>query len=345
MQNLNELITDILENIGSIAVGFSTTETLAGGPPSTDLSYVLPNAKSAISFALPFNQDKIASFLKKEDRMPHDRDNIRTNVMISGMALELSNFLTQKGHKSVPQGVNAVYRTDTKLGALDELPPISHRYLAVRSGVGHFGFSGNVLRRKEGAAIILGTVVTEARLEPTDPLPEEDNFCDECRLCIAMCAAGLMHKTEKTTVTMGGIDFTYSKRLHHTRCDYVCGGFTGLSKSGKWSTWSPGRLPIPEKDEDFMVALMKAVPKYVKRPHPGGGFHHFLLPGHRAIPTCGQCQLVCVADKEERKNRYDMVVEGGVVVQNPDGSLEAVAPDEAEKRLDAMSPETRALYE
>jgi len=346
-RNLNNLIIEVLENQGAIAVGFSTTETLAGGPPSVELTYVMPTARSAISFALPLDRDKIISFLKREDRLEHDRDNIRTNILISGIAFEVSNFLTRIGHKSIPVAVNAEYRTDTPRGAYDELPPISHRYLAVRSGVGHFGLSGNVIRKKEGAAIILGSIITEAELEPTGPLPPEDNYCDECRLCFSVCASGMMDNSEKTTVTLGGIDFTYSnsKRKTHMRCDYVCGGFTGLSKSGKWSTWSPGRLPIPEKDEEFMPALAKAVPKVLKRPHAGGGFHHFLYPGYRVVQTCGQCQIICVADKDERKRRVKMIREGGVVVQNSDGSLEFVDPGEAEKRLAAMNPETRGLYE
>ncbi|MCX5859347.1 MAG: epoxyqueuosine reductase [Proteobacteria bacterium] len=345
MQNLNELIREALENLGAIAVGFSTTETLAGGPPSADLAYVMPTARSAISFALPLDQDKILSFLKREDRLAHDRDNVRTNILVSGIAFEVSNFLNRIGHKSIPLAVNAEYRTDTERGAYDELPPISHRYLAVRSGVGHFGLSGNVIRKKEGAGIILGSVITEAELEPTDPLPFEDNYCDKCRLCLSMCASGMMDKSEITTVTLGGIDFTYSKRNSHLRCDYVCGGFTGLSKSGKWSTWCPGRLPIPEKDEEFMPALAQAVPKVLKRPPAGGGFHHFLFPGYRVFLTCGQCQLICVADKEERLRRADLIRKGGVVVQNPDGSLEFVDPGEAKKRLAALNPKTRGWYE
>jgi hypothetical protein len=40
-----------------------------------------------------------------------------------------------------------------------------------------------------------------------------------------------------------------------------------------------------------------------------------------------------------------MLVESGVVVQNPDGTLEAVSPEEAKKRVASMSPEKRALYE
>jgi len=61
--------------------------------------------------------------------------------------------------------------------------------------------------------------------------------------------------------------------------------------------------------------------------------------------TCGSCQILCVPDKEERKRRYKLLVNSGVVVQNADGSLEAVPPEVALDRLAAMPPETRALYE
>lgn len=40
-----------------------------------------------------------------------------------------------------------------------------------------------------------------------------------------------------------------------------------------------------------------------------------------------------------------MLTQSGVVVQYPDGSLEAVSPEEAIDRLATMSPEHRALYE
>jgi len=40
-----------------------------------------------------------------------------------------------------------------------------------------------------------------------------------------------------------------------------------------------------------------------------------------------------------------MLTESGVIVENPDGTREAVSAAEAKKRLTAMDPETRALYE
>jgi len=344
-EDLNQLVKDLVLNAGAIDVGVVTTETLEGGPPSTDLPYVLDGAKSAVVFALPLDQEKIERFLKKEDFSGHCLDNVRTNTLTSGIALELARFLEMKGQAAVPVESNFVYRKDTPRGPLDEKPPISHRYLAVRAGLGHFGLSGNVIRKKEGAAIILGSVVTDAQLTPTDPLPAEENYCDECRICLSACASGLMHPEEKTTVTMGGVEFSYARRQSYNRCDYVCGGFTGLSKSGKWSTWSPARFPIPEKDEEFLDAIRGAIKPYAYRPKQGIGFYHALLPGNKGQMTCGHCQLVCHPDRDIRTKRFKMLTEAGVVIQLEDGSLKAVSPEEAQEHLATMRPDVRALYE
>ncbi len=345
MEELSRIVKEIALCLGVNTVGVATTETLAGGPPSTDLSYVLPNARSAVCFAVPLDQGLIEPFLKKEDHRSHFQNNIRVNTLASGIALEMANFLKQTGYPSVPAAANLEYRTDTENGKYDEKPPISHRYLAVRSGVGHFGLSGNVITKRDGAAVILASVVTEARLIPTDPLPESENYCDDCLLCQASCASGYMSRDEKTVVTLGGFDFSYSRRRHHNRCDYVCGGFSGLHPSGKWSTWSPARFPIPENDDEFKPAIINALGPFLGRPQTGERFYNVLMPGYKIELTCGNCQLVCHPDKETRKRRHKMLTRGGVIVQNPDGSREAVSAGEAKKRLAAMAPERRALYE
>jgi len=345
MEDLSQTVKDLVLNAGATAVGIATVETLKGGPPSIDLTYVLQGAKSAVCFASPLNQHLILSYLRKEDHLSHNKDNARTYLQVNGIALELASFLEMRGYPSVPVASNFVYRKDTPRGLLDELPDISHRYLAVRSGVGHFGLSGNVLRNKEGAALILGSIVTVAELTPTDPLPKEENYCDNCRICMASCASGFMSSQEMVTVTLGGFDFSYSKRRGYIRCDYVCGGFTGLHPSGQWSTWSPARFQIPQQENDFRHVFKIAAKAYAKRPKPAGSFFHPSIPGYKAEFTCGNCQLVCHPDKEERKRRHKMLTESGVVVQNPNGSYRAMPLKAAEEFLAVMDTKVRALYE
>jgi len=345
MEKITRRAMELARSYGACAVGVANLETLEAGPPSTDLTYVLPKARSAISFAVPLNQDYIDAWFSKKNHEHHFKDNIQANVIASGISLELANYLGQKGYRSIPLTSNTAYREESKNGRYDEIPPISHRYLAVRSGVGFFGLSGNVLTKSDGAAVILGSVVTEAELIPTDPLPARENYCDLCRLCKAVCASGFIDGEEHVSVTMGGFDFSYSKKNHHSRCDYVCGGFTGLHKSGKWSTWSPARFSIPDKDEEFYPALLNTVGPYLKRPKTESAVFNVIAPGDKVELTCGNCQLICHPDKEIRKCRYKMLVESGVIVQNADGTLEAVTPEEAKKRIAKMDVETRRLYE
>ena len=163
MEKITRRALELARSYGACAVGIATVETREGGPPSTDLTYVLPAARSAISFAVPLNQEYIELWFSKKSHEQHLKDNIQTNVIASGISLELANYLGQKGYAAIPLNANTAYREESKNGRYDEIPPISHRYLAVTSGVGFFGLSGNVLTKTHGAAIILGSVDNEKR--------------------------------------------------------------------------------------------------------------------------------------------------------------------------------------
>jgi len=343
MKELNSLVLEYPLLEGAVKSGIATLDTLIGGPPSVDLSYVLPGAKSAIVFSLALDQNTIPDYLAKKDRLSYEREYNEVNSISSGIAVKLAGTLSQRGFPAVPLAANDVYRDDTPMGRFDMFPPISLRYLAVASGVASFGWSGNVIDNKHGACIILGGVVTSAELTPTAPLNQEDNYCDECHLCAASCASGLINSKEMTEITLGAHTFSYAARRAYTRCQYVCGGYTGLHRSGKWSTWSPGRFPVPDEDAPFLNLLIASSIAYGQRPEGEGGRYHSMM-NYKLYTTCGNCQIVCVPDKEERKKRYKLLAKGGVIVQNEDGTLEVVSPEEAEKRLAAMEPERRGLY-
>jgi epoxyqueuosine reductase QueG len=223
-------------------------------------------------------------------------------------------------------------------------PDIAHRYLAMRSGVGYMGLYGNILHPAHGAAVILGAVVTTAPLQPTPPLPPGENYCDHCRLCMASCAANFMHPGKMTHITLGGVECAYAERRGYGRCDPVCSGYTGLHPSGRWSTWSPGRFALPEESNALRAAYRRMQAAHSRRPASEGG-RYFYFTDDKLRVSCANCQLVCCPDGDERKERYQMLSKSGVVIQHPDGRLEAVSPREAEKHLAAMPAGTRALYE
>jgi epoxyqueuosine reductase len=58
------------------------------------------------------------------------------------------------------------------------------REAAARSGIGFYGKNTLLITRRHGSWVVLGTLVTDAELEPTPPL---DTDCGDCRLCIDAC--------------------------------------------------------------------------------------------------------------------------------------------------------------
>ena len=349
MERLSRIVREFVIIEGSCTAGITTLQTLSGGPPSSDLTYVLPKARSAISFAVALDQSVIPPYLMKKEWIALEKELIRANIEANGIALQLAQYLSQKGHPSVPVAANDVYRpsaTEKESGYSADLyhPDISHRYMAIRSGVGHMGLSGHVITREQGANVILGTTVTTAELIPTPPLPVEENYCDDCRLCMAACISDFMHPTEKTAISLGGQHFEYASRRTHSRCGCSCGGYTGLHASGKWSTWSPGRFSIPKNDKDIPSAYQHMKRAHSKWPDSEGGRYYY-YSDEKLRTTCANCQLVCCPDKDERKARYEMLTESGVVVQKEYGKRKAVSAEEAQKWFADMPSARRTLYE
>lgn len=345
--SLNAEVEEFLLERGAIKVGFATRETLGGGPPSTDLSYILPEARSAISFALPLDREKMRLYLSKKSHAEHERDNFDTNIRSSRLAKELALWLEARGFASKRVISNNVYRTEVEGWELLMPPDLSHRYVAARSGVGSFGWSGNIGINGYGAAILLGTTVTEAELEPTAPESPEDSFCDKCKLCVASCPSGMFDAKEETSLTVGGQTFSFSERRSNLPCQFVCGGFTGLHPDGQWSTWSPGRYSIPSDDSEMMKVFFEAIADYAKWPERTDGTEGYVnmaLSEASLHLTCGNCQIICWGDKEETRENYRLLKNSGCVIQRENGDVEVLPAREAAKTFAALPPEHRELY-
>ena len=63
------------------------------------------------------------------------------------------------------------------------------REAAARSGVGFYGKNTLLITRRHGSWVVLGTLVTDAQVEPTPPLGAD---CGSCTLCIEACPTGAL---------------------------------------------------------------------------------------------------------------------------------------------------------
>jgi epoxyqueuosine reductase QueG len=202
--------------------------------------------------------------------------------------------------------------------------------MAVGAGVGTFGWSGNVMVPGYWSNKYLGGVLTDALLEP-DSLMEE-TICDNCRICTRVCPVEFIHKKKKTSVTIGERQFVYNRKRSDLRCLIGCGGFTGLSKGGKWSSWSTGRTILPETDE----GLPKLFARLRDDPSNAAAACNITFgsrgvldrPRENIKTTCNHCITVCSGPLEVRKKWMDLLFHSGVVELDEGGREVVVKLDE-----------------
>ncbi|MHA1933075.1 MAG: hypothetical protein ACW96X_11065 [Promethearchaeota archaeon] len=225
--------------------------------------------------------------------------------------------------------------------------------MAARSGVGSVGWSGNIIVKGHGAAVLLGALVTSAKLEPTDPIPLEDSPCDKCKLCVNVCAFRMFDKNEEDSYTLGGYTFSFSRRNNVSRCYAVCGGHSGLDKTGKWSTWSPGRTPYPDTEEeaDQTFSHLFAHP-IINRGIAGeeGSYgeskllddkvaQEYIKSSELASNTftenfnlsCGNCQLICTGNHDETAENFRILTNSGCIISNENQEYVLVSKEEADE--------------
>ena len=89
MEKITRRVKALARCYGASAVGVTTIRKLEGGPPSTDLTYVLGAAKSAVSYAVPLDKNHIEDWFGKNGHKAHLQNNIQANVMASGISPEM----------------------------------------------------------------------------------------------------------------------------------------------------------------------------------------------------------------------------------------------------------------
>ncbi|MEE9280647.1 MAG: hypothetical protein V3V67_10775 [Myxococcota bacterium] len=324
-QTLEQEIEALAKANGVDKVGFTDRERLADAPPSGDLGFVLPNARSAISLAVHLDMAAARAYLGKEDLYRFNRDHQESYRKLKAAGIAIRQLLESRGHEVALPYANFEYREDPP--SLEAKPPLSHRYVAMAAGVGWIGWSGNLLTREFGALVTLGSVVTSADLTPSPRVEEE--WCDDCRICVATCPSHFMSKREEDSVPIADSLAVNNKKRAALRCIVSCGGANGVRRANaRWSTWSYKvlDLPGPEKsDEEFeeRVVELSRDPEHRRALGRMLGFGKTLVhdwDDYDGIVdtmklTCSTCQLICWPELKDRKKLHRMFVSSGRITR------------------------------
>ena len=259
MESLEQKIKAFVKDRGIEVVGLAGPDRLSG-PPSLNPAYTLRGARSIISMALPMNVDAIYDFLGKKSPAPHSLDQIVMGQKLFRTATSLAEYIQSLGFKARAVPSNNTYRRSPDTFATH--PSFSHRFGAIASGIGAQGWSGNVMTKAYGAAVYLGTVVTDAELESDAPLHPRhfvDHFCKGCKVCERTCVAGMFEPDREEYVLINNELHPRGKRVSIDLCNISCFGLHSLSRDRKWSTWGHRWI------EDWVDLPADAVSKFKMR--------------------------------------------------------------------------------
>lgn len=261
---LEQEIKQFVNDLGVDVVGIAGPGRF-DGPPSLDPTHVLESAKSVICYAVPFEAQPIYDHLSKKSGIPHNIDQIRKMQRSMHVARKLSRFLEGKGYNAGSIGCNIDYRRDPDIFSTN--PRFCHRYGAYVTGIAAPGISGNAVTEKYGAAVVLNTVFTDARLE-SDPILDPRHFfdgrCQQCMACTAACPPKMFEAVEEEYALINGELYPRGRKRSIDLCNVACFGLHALSSTKKFSswgkTWQPdwvGKEPLPEGN-NLRMTLIKA---------------------------------------------------------------------------------------
>ena len=346
LNNLKDNIKQIILNKGAKLVGIGSQDRLKDAPPSGNMDYCLSGAQSCIIWAYPNPIEALENYFSKKERMSIKKAQQIGYAGAWRTALVISEFIEKNSdYKAFPVIPNAKYRPrednpDYIKGDI-RYPDFSLRYAAVAAGLGHLGWSGNLVTKEYGGSLYLGGVLTTAPLEP-DPIPKE-NHCNKCKICTKVCTTGYFSDTEEEdmqSVIIGGFKETYAKRGTFSQCGIGCAGWYGLSEDGTWSTWTPGHICLKEFSEenwhnrDFLRNLYNKILTDNTKPENIRKFNQViarsfgkvaalenvgLRPFTDTNPRCGNCNFICVADPKKRKELYNMLINSGKLYIDKEG--------------------------
>ena len=323
-------LKSLAASLGADLVGITTADVLADGPPSADPRYLLPSAKSVVSFAVSLDKDLLGDFISKKSWHPHCNNRKEVARRLYRIGDALAEQLRSEGCEAVNVDLNNNYRPEDNAADVTEMtefhPDFSHRYAALASGIGRLGWSGNLLTGKYGALVELGSVLTSAALAPDAPIQDEEHPCDRCKMCSLVCPVEMIHPMASTKVTVAGVTETISRKRPNTCCWIGCTGYEGLSAAQTWSNWSPYRLghPLPEDKralDALCIRLQKADPQMQAGDNFFSNYRQAVFdPDWFYHTVCGFCRGVCSPIRQERFANRERIVNSGTAALKLDGS-------------------------
>lgn len=223
------MLKDLAKRIGAgggevDVVGIAPISRFANAPERMHPANIFPDCKSVISIVQPIPRGTYRGITEgthwnNYTYYAYNRLNTVFRPMVTD---ELARFIEDHGYEAVPvyPGVPETYpnRPNPVPGRPAPDVNVQVRIAAVACGLGEIGWSKVFLHPVFGPRVRIGTILTDAELEP-DPLVKPGTLCKRCMKCVRDCPGNAIPARDGPTVTIRIDDQDYSwGDVHMGRC-------------------------------------------------------------------------------------------------------------------------------
>lgn len=175
MAKLNREIESELIAQGACLVGFA------------DIGALPADVRGGMQFGISIAVALDASIISEISEGPTERyyrEYVRVNEFLAQLCAGTVERLRNAGYEA--RAINPTMRIEGP--AMKTLStPLPHKTVATRAGLGWIGKSALLITREYGPAVRLATVLTDAPIEPGNPI--DDSRCGDCVKCVERCPA------------------------------------------------------------------------------------------------------------------------------------------------------------
>lgn len=150
----------------------------------------LPNAKTVITFFLPFT-DEVIKGNKKDKKWPSNQwlhGRIEGQILVKNLCLVINSKLNEANYESIIPTLDNRFWSSTESETKKSFSSNwSERHAAFICGLGTFGLSKGIITEK-GMAGRLGSIITKLQLRPDDKnYTDIYEYCTMCGACVKTC--------------------------------------------------------------------------------------------------------------------------------------------------------------
>jgi epoxyqueuosine reductase QueG len=136
------------------------------------------------------------------------------NWLLDLTAAKLSVAIQNEGYNAMPIPASQIVDWEAQTAHL------SHKMLALRSGVGWIGRNNLLVHPEYGSTIRVATILTDMPLKTDSPLEKD---CGECKKCIDICPVNAIKESHKDWNKTACLEkLKYFAKAHNVG-QYICG--------------------------------------------------------------------------------------------------------------------------